>query len=335
VYKTHRTVALPKHIIDATEKNALTAKTFNGGVSVTGAKGGFPFPIPKDGYEVMWNHLLAYRGEADQYSATAWNVDSAGRKTLSSAAKLTHDYPYNYKNNPSTDTYFKIRVDYNAPARRNGESMMFVDYLDIVSKERKAWQYLPGQRRVKLAPSIAFDTPNPATAGVATYDDAFIFNGSMERFKFKLIGKKEIIVPYNDYKYLYHTKSDVALMPRFVNPDALRWELHRVWVVEATLMPGKRHIYSKRVFYVDEDSWIALASDQYDARGTLYRSAFNALTPSYDALAPFSDSTIMYDLIAGSYNIQIHLGDGGYLHHTAPHSEKEWSPDSMAGAGIR
>ncbi len=60
--------------------------------------------------------------------------------------------------------------------------------------------YLPGQRRVKAAPDVAYDTPNPGTAGATTYDDAFMFNGAMDRYDFKLIGKKEMYVPYNAYK---------------------------------------------------------------------------------------------------------------------------------------
>ena len=71
---------------------------------------------------------------------------------------------------------------------------MAVDPLDMGTKDRRAWSYLPGQRRVKVAPDLAHDTPNPGTAGATTFDDSFIFNGSMDRFDFKLVGKKEIVV---------------------------------------------------------------------------------------------------------------------------------------------
>ena len=116
------------------------------------------------------------------------------------------------------------------------------------------------------------DVTLAGTAGATTFDDSFIFNGSMDRFDFKLVGKKEIIVPYNDYVAVYGSKQDDLLKPNFLNPDLVRWELHRVWIVEATLREGKRHVYSKRTFYLDEDSWMALASDEYDGRGQLYRA---------------------------------------------------------------
>ena len=125
---------------------------------------------------------------------------------------------------------------------------------------------------MRLAPDLAYDTPNPGAAGAGTYDDVSVFNGAIDRFDWKLVGKKEMYVPYSSYRLTYHKTAADITKPNHLNPDLVRWELHRVWVVEATLKPDKRHIYSKRVFYLDEDSWTALASDQYDARGQLYRS---------------------------------------------------------------
>jgi hypothetical protein len=212
---------------------------------------------------------------------------------------------------------------------------MTVEPLNFAEKSRTVHLYLPGQRRVKLAPDYSFDTPNPGAAGLNTFDDAYVFNGSMERYNFKLVGKKELYVPYNAYKMVYQSKSDELCLPQYLNPDRVRFELHRVWVVEATLKPGKRHIYTKRIFYLDEDSWVALASDQYDARGQLFRASFNAMTYSYDAQAPFTAAYFSYDLIANTYNLQVHLGDNGYLRYTSPFPRKEWTPDSLAGSGIR
>lgn len=245
------------------------------------------------------------------------------------------EYPYYNKKNPSTEYSFMAKFSFDGPARRNGEGFMLKDALNMAEKGRRAWQYLPGQRRVKLAPEIAFDTPNPGTAGATTYDDAYVFNGSMERYNFKLIGKKEIFVPYNAYNAVYMSTSDELCGPKHLNPDRVRYELHRVWVVEATLKPGKRHVYQKRTFYLDEDSWAGLAADNYDARGQLYRTSFSFFTYSYDVKASFNATTFSYDLIAGTYSLNVNLGGNGNLKYHAPFSEKEWSPDSLAGSGIR
>ena len=204
---------------------------------------------------------------------------------------------------------------------------MLVDPLDIGTKDRRAWMYLPGQRRVKVAPDLSHDTPNPGTAGATTFDDTFIFNGSMDRFDFKLVGKKEMFVPYNAYAAVYQAKQDDLLKPNHLNPDLVRWELHRVWVVEATLKEGKRHVYSKRTFYLDEDSWAALAQDEYDARGQIYRTGFAYMAPSYDLPAPYTDMFGHYDLVARVYSLTGFIAETGGLRHTKPLPDREWTAD--------
>jgi len=335
VYPTHRSVAFPKWLLDNTAKVATTAKTGNGGRSIEGAHAGFPFPIPKDGYEAMWNHLVRFNGQAYEQKYRNLTVDANGRATLATEGNSVQEYPYWDVTKPDADTYWRIKLSYTAPARRAGEALLIVDPLDVGNKDRRAWSYLPGQRRVKVAPDFSHDTPNPGTAGGNTFDDIFIFIGSMDRFDFKLVGKKEIYVPYNAYAAVYGAKQDDLLKPNTLNPDLVRWELHRVWVVEATLREGKRHVYSKRTFYLDEDSWAALASDEYDARGQIYRAGFAYMAPSYDLPAPFTDMFATYDLIGRTYSLTGFSAETGGMKHTKPLPDREWTADALAGAGIR
>ena len=339
VFPTHRSVALPQRLLDNTAKNAVGTKTLEGGVALENALPGVPFPIPKDGYEAMWNHLLRYQGYATNIKYDSWNVDSSGRAILATTGNGYLEYPlYDPKRTEpakETDLFFKTKLYYQAPARRAGEAILVQDAVNPLKMERRGWQYLPGQRRVKLAPDIAYDTPNPGSAGASTYDDAWVFNGAMDRYDFKLVGKKEMIIPYNTYKLNYHKVAADITTPHHVNPDLVRWELHRVWVVEATLKPGKRHIYSKRTFYLDEDSWIALASDEYDARGQLYRGSFAFLSQSYDKQVPDSTPFMIYDLVGGSYNINGVVGPYGGIKYIDPLSKAQWSSESLAGSGIR
>lgn len=246
------------------------------------------------------------------------------------------EYPYFYKKNPSTDIFFMDKLKFTGPPRRAGEGLLIIDPINMMEKGRRAWAYLPGQRRVKRAPDVAHDTPSPTTSGTSTYDDTYIFNGSMERFDFKLIGKKEMYIPYNCYKLVYQSTANALCQPNFANPDYGRWERHRVWVVEASLKPGKRHLYSKRIFYIDEDSWAAVASDQYDGRGQLYRGSLASPAFSYDAPAPFQGTQIYYDLISNSYGVIGLIADkDGYLKYVDPLPPREWAPASLAGTGIR
>ena len=335
VYPTHRSVAFPKWVGDNTAKNAVRAKTSNDGRSMEGAHAGFPFPIPKTGHEAMWNHLVRFNGQSYESKYRNLNVDASGRATLATEGLSVQEYPFWDNSQSASETFWKIKISYTGPARRAGEALMLIDPLDIGAKDRRAWIYLPGQRRTKVAPDLAHDTPNPGTAGATTFDDTFIFNGSMDRFDFKLVGKKEMIVPYNAYAAVYGAKQDDLLKPKHLNPDLVRWELHRVWVVEATLREGKRHVYSKRTFYLDEDSWAALASDQYDSRGQLYRTGFAYMAPSYDLPAPYTDMFGHYDLVSGVYSLTGFIAETGGLRHTKPLGDREWTADALAVAGIR
>ena len=341
VYPTHRTVAIPQRIADHTLRNATGARTAEGGLALENVLPGYPFPIPKTGHEAMWNHLLRYSGlgyDGSRYEN--WNVDSAGVATLAVAADAFWAWPiYDPKKTgpiSASDPYWYNKLHYAGPARRNGEALLIIDSVNPLKQPRRAWQYLPGQRRVRLAPDLGHDTPNPGAAGAATYDDVSVFNGALDRYDWKLIGKREMYVPYSNYRLTYHRKAADITTPNHINPDLVRWELHRVWVVEATLKPEKRHVYGKRVFYLDEDSWTALASDQYDARGQLFRSSFAFQSQSYDVQAPFGDTFAIYDFHSGAYNVSGLFGMGGGLKYMSElPRESAWTPDALAGAGLR
>ena len=342
VYPTHRTVAVPQRVAENTAKNAVGAKTTDGGVALENVLPGYPFPMPKTGAEAIWNHLLRYSGLGyDGSKYQNWNVDAAGVPTLAVEAEAFWAWPiYDPKRAgtaiSATEPYWYNKLLYIGPARRNGEALLIVDAVNPLKEPRKAYQYLPGQRRVRLAPDLANDTPNPGSAGAGTYDDVSVFNGAIDRFDWKLVGKKEMYVPYSSYRLTYHKNAADITKPNHLNPDLVRWELHRVWVVEAALKADKRHIYSKRVFFLDEDSWLALASDEYDARGQLYRSSFAFQSFSYDVQAPFGDTFAIYDFSSGVYNISGLFGprDGLKYMSELPRATS-WSPEALAGSGLR
>ena len=338
VFPTHRTVSLPQAILDNGVTTASGAKTLEGGLAIDKVLPGIPFPIPQSGNEAMWNFLLRYQGVSISSKYDSWNVDSAGVPSLAITGQAFISYPiYENLTQPisSADVYYQMKLSYTGPARRAGEAIMLKDAANPLQQPRRAWQYLPGQRRVKLAPNLAYDTPNPGTAGAGTYDDVFVFNGALDRYDWKLVGKQEMIVPYNTYKLTYAQDPKSLTSANHLAPDFVRWEKHRVWVVEGTLKAGARHIYAKRRFYLDEDSWTALASDQYDARGQLYRGSFAFLSQSYDKQVPDSTPFMIYDLVGGSYSINGVVGPYGGIKYIDPLSKAQWSSESLAGAGIR
>lgn len=338
LYPSHRTAAYPDALQQNAIKNATQAETKEQGLVLSNVLPGVPFPIPQTGAEAMWNSLLRFQGVAFQSKYDSWNVDASGNPTLATTGQAYNSFPiYENLNKPikDRDIFFQTKLMYTGPARRAGEAIMLKDSVNPVQHPRKAWQYLPGVRRVKLAPSLAYDTPNPGTAGSSTFDDVYVFNGAIDRFNWTLVGKQEMYVPYNTYKLTYVQDPALLTTPNHLNPDFVRFEKHRVWVVEGKLKDDARHVYQTRRFYLDEDSWIILASDQYDARGQLYRGSFAFLTQSYDVSIPDATPHMIYDLVAGTYNINGVVGPHGGIRYIDALPKSIWAPESLAGIGIR
>lgn len=337
VYPTHRTAAAPQWVYDNTLRNATKAKTTHGGLSLMDAHGGIPFPIPKDGFEVMWNHLLRWRGEAIEIPFRIWVMGSDGRRAMAVEAKDDHQFPY-YRKDGTFDKdgdYFLNRQLQTAPPFKAGEQILVRDPLSMGTKDRQAWQYLSGQRRVRRAPTIAFDTPDFVASGMCYFDEVFMFFGSLEKFQWKLVGKKELYVPYNNNRFLL-SKTDEVLMPHHMNPDKLRWELHRVWVVEASLAPGKRHVVPKRRFYVDEDSWSVLLVDGYDAEGKLWRVQHAVPFVAPDIPALVSTTLTVFNLQADTWMVNNLYNDQASPYRVVTRRpDSFFSPDALAGVGIR
>jgi len=205
VYPTRRTAGAPQWVYDNTFANATRATLTNDGLTLQGAYGGIPFPIPKSGIEVVWNHLLRWTGEAAEYTFTGYIIDSNGSPALDDQTRGVVQYPYYYKDGSLKTfggAYWYNYVQTLAPPYKNGEFILFIDYTDFAAKPRQAWQYLSGQRRARRAPTVGFDVPNTIASGFNNFDEVFGFMGSPEKYDWQLIGKKEVIVPYNDNKML-------------------------------------------------------------------------------------------------------------------------------------
>ncbi len=304
VYKTHRTAAVPQRIYDATKKVATTAELVGGGSGIKGAIHGIPFPIPQEGVEVVWNHLTRYRGEIASRKVGQAAPTRAGKYNM---VVLDEEFNVVYSQPDQTEESLNNRILYfkqtvTAPARLAGGILLVHETLDQVKEPRQAWLYNPGQRRVRRAPNVAYDNPGTASDGMRTSDQFDMFNGAPDRYTWTLVGKKEMYVPYNNYAlHSSELKYDDILTPLHVNPEHLRYELHRVWVVEARLKAGTNHIYKRRTLYVDEDSWQILAVDQYDKRDQLWRVSEGFSIQYYDVPCFWTTLEVHTDLQAGRY----------------------------------
>ncbi len=253
IYPTHRTAALPQTVYDAIARNATRAHAAPSGISfgVAGAAGGIPFPIPANGAEVVWNHLPAFWGPAREAHVSTYVAAGDGSIVLTAGYREISNFPY-YAPGATPETvgrdYFKTRRLQDAPPARVGEGYLAWQPLDVATDRFIAWRYLQGEHRSRKAPSLSYDTPDPDSSGFEALDEYYLFFGGQDRYVFRLLGKREMFIPYNNNAIAFRPARD-ALAPQHANQEALRYELHRVWVVEGTLAPGAHHVAPRRAVY--------------------------------------------------------------------------------------
>jgi hypothetical protein len=341
VYTTHRTASYPSWVLANTIKNATSAQMVGDGDGVSGASGGIPFPIPQDGNEVMWNSFLQYVPSYCTETYQSYLVDSSGGVTDLGTIFDKSALPYYDPNTAlSSDKFYRyFELLYYSPVQEAGNLILFDYTKNYQISDNVVWSYSPGTRRVRLAPEFKYDTPIATFGGAMDFDEVDMFYGQMDKFDFKLVGKKEMIVPYNDYIFGTHVPESSILGTHVINPNGIRWERHRVWVVDATLKPGERHSYSRWTFYIDEDSWKILATESYDHSGAIYRVGLGYPYQNYSEYpaTELSYTYSIYDLSKGTYMLaRIHTADNGYI-HCIPNmpSVTQFTPQAMAQEAIR
>lgn len=339
VYPVHRDFRYPDYVCDAARKNALQAEVVDGGMGVKGAVvGAVPFPIPKEGIEVLLNNTFPYRAFSEDSVRDMANVLSDG----SIAWGRGHTTNINRVNGiaNASESLSSIMAYTRSlvllPEREKGTLTVSIEPVNFATGKRLAWNYDPGTRRVRQLPQYGFDQPLGGTGGKMTIDSDRLFNGSPERYGWKLLGKREMYVPANAYKLHAKTvKYADLLKPGMPNPDYIRWELRRVWVVEGSLKEGYRHLYTKRVLFIDEDTWQAVMSDFYDTRGTLWQYAYINHYYAFDLQGWQPGTAFYHDLNSGGY-VGYNLfqeRDKGPILNKGNINIKMFSPESARSAG--
>ncbi len=318
VYRSRRSASYPDFVYEGIKANAGTATLLKTGLGgVTNAAIASPFPIPREGVEVLWNHIMRWRGirvsriggqaavtRKGNYRVILLQEEFASPYGRPQASSFSKTHPY-------TDMGFMQKI--LAPGSEAGFGQLLLDTHNYVAAQRQSWVYNPNLRRVLRAPLRGFDSPAPQSDGLRLQDENDMFNGSPALFDWKLLGKRELYIPYNAYRLETDgLGNDDILQQQHANPELLRYELHRVWVVEGTVRsatqnrrnmdPEKRgHSYSRRVFYIDEDSWQIAIADSYDKDGKLWRTAEGHMMNYYEVPVPWYTMEFFYDFKAGRY----------------------------------
>ncbi|MEM9725870.1 MAG: DUF1329 domain-containing protein, partial [Pseudomonadota bacterium] len=237
-----------------------------------------------------------------------------------------------------TSTNENVLVKYlnvaREPARFQGTIVLVHEYIDQVKNPRDAWIYNSGARRVLRVPTLAYDSPLEFSDAGATTDDFDMYNGAPDKYNWKLLGKREMFIPVNGFRMAGASAVEDLLAVGHFNPDFTRYEKRRVWVVEATLKPNDRHIYERRVFYLDEDGWVITLADQYDARGDLWRvKELHTAFISTNA-ARFNTGMAVYDLKRGGYlAVGLLAGSKSSIRFDTEIRDREFTPNSLRRKG--
>lgn len=339
VYPTHRTSTYPDKILKETMENATKVKLVAGGNGLENYQNATPFPIPQNGLEVIWNHITRYRGGSVTRNVGQVTPQANGdysvvkfQDELTYRPSLTDYAP---DKDPNVLFYFKQAI--TAPSRLAGNVLLVHETIDQVKEPRRAWIYNAGQRRVRRAPQVAYDGPGTAADGMRTTDNFDMYNGAPDRYNWKLMGKQEMYIPYNSYKLTDRDLSyDQIVKAGHINQQLTRYELHRVWHVRATLKEGERHIYARRDFFIDEDTWQAAVIDHYDGRGELWRVAEAHAMYFYDHKVPWYALETLYDLLSGRY---LALGltneEPNPYEFGVEHASRDYTPAALRRAGTR
>jgi hypothetical protein len=320
VYPTRRSCAYPEEDYEYAKRNAREASV-DDQCFLTGGMRSPVFPLPENGCHIIQNGKLSvYNGLIgfDRMEATLIPTKGGSFVPIRRRQVLyfrTHDPQFN--SFEELDGIWTRSLSHTvAPPKQAGELTLVYALTD---GHLKAWNYNPGQRRVRRNPNFEYDNPVPGNQGLLTIDAVNGYVGAADRYNWKLIGKQELYIPYNVHKFFdTDLKYEDLLQPRYPRRDLLRYELHRVWVVEATVRPDKRHTIAKRIFYLDEDAWLITVVDGYDTRGNLWRVSEHTPQVLYEIPSCVATSSLYYDLVAGRYMI-------------TPAFNEEEEPDYLAG----
>lgn len=277
VYPSRRSAAFPDFVYTAIADNASNAKLIEQGLGgVEHSRVSSPFPLPRSGVEVVWNHNLRFRALRLRRMDGSAVVTRGGRYTLI-LSRQDWGFPYGLPHETAfTKRYPNVLLAVKSkviePSLRSGDGTLVFETINQTDDPRKTWVYPRSARRVIRAPSYGYEIPSPNTDGLRTIDDFGLYNGSPDRYDWNLLGKQELLIPYNSYG-LHGAGVDASdiVLTGHINPEHARYELHRVWVVEGLLRDDRRHVYGRRVFYLDEDSWQIAVADSYDRDGNLWR----------------------------------------------------------------
>ena len=345
VYPSHRTMCYPDFVLKAMANNVGKATLIdNGRGGFSGVLGSIPFPLIntsddplKVGGQLIWNHLIHWQGVWLNYSTASFVVQGGNAPVLSAFGPSIFYYSYfdpKMTLQQFDGTFYKLFNRSTEPATVTGNALTYWGTTDPATLPVKVWTLLAGQGRVRRSPEVEYDTPSSFVDGVSNYDETYGFSGAPNQNDWTYIGKQEMLIPYNNNK-IYTVSAADFHGPKYPNPQYIRWELHRCWVLECTVHPGFRNVMAKRRLYIDEDTWQVAYTDTWDAGGNLYHANLVVWANMPGLIGVVAQNYYVVNLQTGDWTSeQGNYGDPPYNRPwtNSPSSISIFDPQNMAAS---
>ena len=253
-----------------------------GYVEHTTWKGGFPFPKPSGPFkaqQIVYNALVFRRDRGEGNGLSYGHVLGFDKKL-----KMDMDNKYNAAAMMVAGRSFLPPYGwYDEQAEKRGQlsfqtlnmltprdiagmAMLFNYYLDA-KKTDASMVYIPSLRRVRKM--SATDTQDPIAGQDLINDDqsGFMQKLSPTRYPYKieLVEEREYLVAAPTLDGAEYVTSD-GLEFR-----GLKFERRPIYVVKMTQL-DTNYVYSKRIFYIDKETFQFYQVENYDQKGRLYRT---------------------------------------------------------------
>ena len=183
------------------------------------------------------------------------------------------------------------------PFDLKGVGFTYYRYIDP-AKQDDSWLYLPSLRRVRR---LSTAQRSDALFGQDTDQDSYGgYAGQIAWMDWKFLGEKDALAAFHSTHFPVKWAEGAADWAF----DA-EWEKRPMYVVEG-ISKLEQYAYSKRVIYVDKESYTAAYSDMYDRGGQLWKvwvnnwsfkkEAFPGAALKYDEDTPFGPAIVMVDM---------------------------------------
>jgi hypothetical protein len=295
----------PAYLADTKKNSRLVSlkKLPNAGYIPSGYVTGIPFPDPLGDpalapYAIFYDLYYHYNPRLQRSIFCNYAGDSYGNFTSTGAAdvvysQLTHLSDPGLPTTISTagNYYFAKYIQQIAPEQGKYTTSLDLTYEDL-TKLDDIYTYLPSSRRSIRSSDAARCAPLQSSD--FTWEDAALGPpGLPQEFEVKYLGERRILALVHALPAALRQCGSPAQLPSdyyyaaakgvlpWSKPALGSWELRDVYVIEMSRLPAysQSYCYSRRVLYVDKETFLPLAVELYDPQGALFKFITQFWTP--------------------------------------------------------